>query len=118
MTTDLNLPDISQWMVEQQPDLAVQRYGQSYGLPPGLQALMQQLLPRIQRNYMGDLADEEPENWPTFQDWLPSTQSSQPGFRPAQPGGSMSPWDYINQLIPAVLQNMYRGGQATRRGII
>ena len=117
MTTSLNLPDISQWMVEQQPDLAVQRYGESYGLPPGLRQLMQQLLPRIQRNYMGDLADTELTEWPTFQDWLPSAQGSEQGFRPSS-GSGMSPWDYINQLVPQVLQNMYRGGESTRKGVI
>lgn len=114
----LDLPNIADWMVEQQPDLAIQRYGQQYGLPSGLQQLMQQLLPRIQRNYMSGLADMEPEDWPTFQSWLSSAGASQPGFQGTGTGGAMSPWDYINQLIPSVLQNVYRGGQARRSGVI
>ena len=112
-------PNMADWLVEQQPDLAIQRYGQQYRLPPGLQSLMQQLLPRIVRNYQGDLADQPLSDWSTFQDWLPSMQGSEPGMQPA--GGSsagMSPWDYINQLVPSVLQNMYRGGGATRKGVI
>ena len=56
--------------------------------------------------------DRNADNKIDIDDWSGAARSNTPW------GAGKSPWDYINQFVPSVLGNAYRGGGVKRQGVI